>query len=58
MQGKGIVKFFFFTLVIVCAYQLSFTWIARNVEKKAENYAETQPGLDTIKDQQRRVDFI
>jgi len=40
MQGKGVVKFFAILLAIVCIYQLSFTWVAHSVEKKAELYAK------------------
>ncbi len=39
MQGKGVVKFFAIALVIVCLYQLSFTWIVSNIEKDANQYA-------------------
>ncbi|MCC8425523.1 protein translocase subunit SecDF [Mucilaginibacter sp. UR6-11] len=40
MQGKGVIKFFAIVLTIVCIYQLSFTWVARKVEKDAEVYAK------------------
>src|SRR6201996_4705810 len=40
MQGKGVIKFFAILLAIVCIYQLSFTWVAHSVEKKAEIYAK------------------
>ncbi len=54
MQGKGLVKFFFAALVLVCLYQLSFTWVANREGKKAENYA--QSGIDpTLKDDARRI---
>ena len=33
MQGKGLIQFFLVTLIIVCLYQLSFTWVASRVEK-------------------------
>ncbi|MBC8048033.1 MAG: protein translocase subunit SecDF [Fimbriimonadaceae bacterium] len=42
MQGKGLVKFFLVVLTIVCLYQLSFTWVANSVEKKAQSHAETK----------------
>ncbi len=44
MQGKGLVKFFLTAMILVCIYQLSFTWVANREGKKAENYAET--GID------------
>ncbi|HEY0244888.1 MAG TPA: protein translocase subunit SecDF [Mucilaginibacter sp.] len=40
MQGKGVIKFFAILLAIVCIYQLSFTWVAHNVENKARIYAK------------------
>jgi SecD/SecF fusion protein len=39
MQGKGAVKLFAILLVIGCIYQLSFSFITRNVEKAAVEYA-------------------
>lgn len=40
MQLKGLVKFFTAALILISLYQLSFTWIARNVEAKAKIKAE------------------
>src|ERR1700761_8841946 len=40
MQGKGVIKFFAIILAIACIYQLSFTWVAHNVENKARIYAK------------------
>lgn len=39
MQLKGLVKVFTIALIVLCVYQLSFTWIVRNHEKKMENRA-------------------
>lgn len=39
MQAKGLVQFFAIALVVVCIYQLSFTWVTNNVEKDAKQYA-------------------
>ena len=39
MQNKGALKVLVILLAIACAYQLSFTFIAGRVEKKAEEYA-------------------
>ena len=39
MQGKGAVKLFAILLVIGCIYQLSFSFVTRNVEKAAVEYA-------------------
>jgi SecD/SecF fusion protein len=40
MQLKGLVKFFTVALILISLYQLSFTFIVRNVEKKARSRAE------------------
>ena len=48
MQGKGVIKFFAIILAIACIYQLSFTFVAQNVEKKASLYAKG----DTAKQRQ------
>ena len=40
MQLKGLVKFFTVALILISLYQLSFTYIARNIEKKAMAKAE------------------
>jgi SecD/SecF fusion protein len=38
MQNKGAIKFLAIILAIACAYQLSFTLVTKNVEKKALSY--------------------
>lgn len=40
MQLKGLVKFFTVALILISLYQLSFTFIVRNVEQKAHSKAE------------------
>lgn len=40
MQLRGLVKFFTVALILISLYQLSFTFIVRNVEKKAQVRAE------------------
>ncbi|MFC0878022.1 protein translocase subunit SecDF [Saccharicrinis sp. FJH2] len=40
MQNKGFVRLFAILLALVSIYQLSFTFIAANVEKKAKEYAQ------------------
>ncbi len=39
MRNKGFFWFLTILLVVVCLYQLSFTWVSNNVEKKAEKEA-------------------
>src|SRR5690606_901773 len=41
MQLKGLVRFFTILLIIYSLYQLSFTWLVRNHEKKLEKQART-----------------
>jgi SecD/SecF fusion protein len=42
MQLKGLVKFFTAALILISLYQLSFTFVIRNVEKKIRSNAERQ----------------
>lgn len=39
MQAKGFIRLFIVALIVVALYQLSFTFLASNQEKKAEKYA-------------------
>ncbi len=39
MQSKGFIKLFALALVLASVYQLSFSFVARNVEKSAAEYA-------------------
>jgi SecD/SecF fusion protein len=41
MQSKGFIRFIAIFLVIVCIYQLLFTWKAAQIERRANNLAET-----------------
>src|SRR5215210_1849562 len=40
MQLKGLVKIFAIALILICLYQLSFTWFVHNHENKMEARAE------------------
>lgn len=53
MQNKGALRFFAIMLAIACAFQLSFTFVAQNVQKKAEGMdaAGQQAYLDSMKSQ-------
>ncbi len=42
MQLKGLVRFFTILLIIYSLYQLSFTWVVRNHEKKLEARAKKE----------------
>ena len=67
MQNRGAIKAIAIILAIACAYQLSFTFVARNIEKKAARYAEGFPVelqqerqrsyLDSIKSQKVFLGF-
>lgn len=46
MQLKGLVRFFTVALILISLYQLSFTYVARNVEKKAMARAEKMAKLE------------
>lgn len=43
MQNKGAIRFFAIVLALVVVYQLSFTFVARKVERDAEKYAQENP---------------
>lgn len=49
MQNKGVIKFFAWTLAIICLYQLSFTFFARRVDKKALVYATAPEAVEQAK---------
>jgi len=41
MQSKGVIKFFAITFVLVCLFQLSFTFISYRYSAKAQDYANS-----------------
>lgn len=43
MQSKGAIKLFAILLALVCLYQLSFTFVTRNVEKNAKEFSAGDP---------------
>lgn len=60
MQLKGLVKFFTVALILISLYQLSFTFIVKNVESKARANAEkyvkaVHPELAANSDDQKRA---
>lgn len=53
MKAKGLIQFFAIALILVCIYQLSFTFVVNNFEKKAEKASNgdmvaTQRYLDSL----------
>lgn len=40
MQNKGVIRFFAIVFALACVYQLSFTFVAGQVEDDAEEYAQ------------------
>jgi SecD/SecF fusion protein len=49
MQNKGLIRLFAILFGLVCVYQLSFTWFAKNVEENAANYAKGKRAyLDSV----------
>jgi len=52
MQNKGVIKLFAIIFGLICLYQLSFTWVANSVDKKAdkiEGVKERKTYLDSLK---------
>ncbi|MDR2556936.1 MAG: protein translocase subunit SecDF, partial [Bacteroidales bacterium] len=39
MQNKGVIKFFAILFALICVYQLSFTFFANRIDRRAEEYA-------------------
>ena len=52
MQLKGLVRFFAIALILICIYQLSFTWIVRSHEKamdaKASSWVKKFPKAEQV----------
>ncbi len=45
MKNKGVIKFLLIALTLVTLFHLSFTWVARQVEKEAEAVSGGDPAL-------------
>ena len=58
MQNKGAIKLLAILLAIACAYQLSFTFVARNIEKKAVKYALQYPEDQHAAMEQKYLDSV
>jgi SecD/SecF fusion protein len=52
MQLKGLVRFFTFALILICLYQLSFTWFVKShesaMEKKASAWVKKLPTAEQM----------
>lgn len=57
MQNKGLIKVFAILFGLVCIYQLSFTFIASNVQDDAEEFAKQQVGTD-VEDYSVKRDLV
>ncbi|MCK9203247.1 MAG: protein translocase subunit SecDF [Bacteroidales bacterium] len=55
MQNKGVIKFFAITFVLVCLFQLSFTFIGYYYSGKATDYANA-PQVTTLSKQMAKGD--
>ena len=50
MQNKGLIRLFAILLSVICLYQLSFTYFAKDVENDAVTYAESKAGSDNAEE--------
>lgn len=50
MQNKGAIRFIAIALALVCVFQLSFTFVTKRVEKKAQQYALVGNEVDKKKE--------
>lgn len=48
MQNKGALKFLAIMLAIACAFQLSFSFVSQNVQKKAEKVAAGNSAVEAV----------
>ena len=46
MQNKGVIKFFAIAFAIICLFELSFTFFARRVDKRAEAFATNNTEME------------
>ncbi len=53
MQNRGAIRLIAVALTLVCIYQLSFTWVSKRVESKAESYADTR--VKNIEDEREQI---
>ncbi|MCS6823270.1 MAG: protein translocase subunit SecDF [Cytophagaceae bacterium] len=58
MRNKGFIIGITILLSIICIYLLSFTFIARNIEKKAVKYATDKDGKINLEKKQKYLDSI
>ncbi len=59
MQNKGLIRTFAILFSLVCIYQLSFTYFAKNVEKDAEAYAQTNSAVNSLEEKaQLQRDYL
>jgi len=58
MQNKGLIRLFAIVLSVVCLYQLSFTWFAKNVENDAVIYAETKAATDSEESDRLQKEYL
>ncbi|MCR5821856.1 MAG: protein translocase subunit SecDF [Bacteroidales bacterium] len=49
MQNKGLIRFLAWSFALVCLFQLSFTFVTRNVESKAKKAAQAYTQTEQIK---------
>ena len=47
MQNKGLIRFLAWAFVLVCLYQLSYTFVTSSVNRKAKKAAEAYAASET-----------
>ncbi len=62
MQLKGLVRFFTFALILICLYQLSFTWFVRShkksMEAKAAAWVKKLPTAQSVYPNDKEQQFL
>ncbi len=46
MQNKGVIRFFAIAFAIICLFQLSFTFFARKVDRRADAFAKVNTDIE------------
>lgn len=58
MQNKGLIRFFAIALAVVSLYQLSFTFVARKVERDAREYARSEKYINLAREMAQGLSLI
>ncbi len=58
MQNKGAVVFLTIIITLLCVYYLSFTFVSRNIQQDAVDYATSEAGVVDLSKKQNYLDSV